>query len=66
MWFGSDTTTLAFNRNMLPEKERKYFFKQINYNIEKIKAGNVLYSPGSIAYYTATGNYFGYVNYKKI
>ena len=50
---------------MLPEKERKYFFKQINYNIEKIKAGNVLYAPGSIAYYTATGNYFGYVNYKK-
>ena len=64
-WAGSNVNKLVFNRNLLPEKERKYFFKQIKYDIEKIKAGKVLYEPSSIANYDNIGNYFGYVNYKK-
>lgn len=64
-WTVSNGKKLMFNRNLLPEKERKYFFKEIKYDIEKIKAGNVLYEPSSIGHYNSVGNYFGYANYQK-
>lgn len=56
---------LFFYRGLLPEKERKYFFKEIKYEIGSIKSGLSLFSPSSKAYHTAIGNYMGYINYKE-
>ena len=55
---------LFFNRNLLPEKERKYFLKEVKYDINKIKAGEELYVPSIRQANELRGNYSGYVKYK--
>lgn len=55
---------LYFNRNLLPEKERKYFLKEVKYDLGEIKAGEELYVSSARQQNHYTGNYSGYVKYK--
>ena len=55
---------LYFNRNLLPEKERKYFLKEVKYDLDEIKAGEELYVSSARQENHYTGNYSGYVKYK--
>lgn len=55
---------LFFNRNLLPEKERKYFLKEVKYDINKIKAGEELFVSSARQSNNLRGNYSGYVKYK--
>ena len=64
-WIGSNVNKLVFNRNLLPEKEKNYFFKQIKYDIGKIKVGQKFEEDATKDYYTGIGNFFGYVNYRQ-
>ena len=59
-----DPNKINFARSMLPEEERKYFFKEIKYNIPKIKSGMTFDNYNSVTFYNGIGDYFGYVNYK--
>lgn len=59
----SNAKNLQFNRNLLPDGEKKFFLKEIKYNIDTIKEGESLYSPETVYSNDSMGNYFGYVNY---
>lgn len=48
-------------RNMLPEAHRSYFFKSLEYTIERIQVGARLYAWQSNSALNGAGNIFGYV-----
>lgn len=60
---GWSNISLKFYRGLLPVDEQKYYFKEIIYDIDKIKAGALLYSYQSDRSYWGTGNYYGFINY---
>lgn len=57
---------LLFHRGLLPSEEQKYYFKEVSLDIDKIKAGQLLYSYASEKSYAGTGNYYGIINYHDI
>lgn len=58
-----NNSNIKFYREMLPEEEQGYFFKEIEYDIEKIKAGSSLCSVQATKSFSGTGNYYGFVSY---
>lgn len=49
-------------RNMLPEGQRKYYFKTLKYTINKIESQAKLYAQSANSSLSGTGNFFGYVD----
>ncbi|MBR3613873.1 MAG: hypothetical protein IKL55_01685 [Clostridia bacterium] len=52
----------TIRRGLLPESQRNYYFKTIEYTLNTIKAGHKLYAYQSNNEHTGPGNYFGYIN----
>ena len=53
--------SILFNRSMLVEGHREYYFKSIEYVIGKIEAGTTLYNVNSPDGYGTVGNFWGYI-----
>lgn len=51
-----------FVRSMLPEEQRSYYFKTLNYTIQEIEAQASLVATSASASLTSAGNFFGYVD----
>lgn len=50
------------SRSMLPESQRTYYFKSIEYTISKIDALTALYHTSAAFSFSSGGNFFGYVS----
>lgn len=57
--------SIKLYRGLLPEEEQQYYFKEIEYDIEKIKAGASLYATAATKSYSSAGNFYGYANVKE-
>ena len=53
---------VRLHRTDLPIQEQKYFFKEVEYDISRIKSGKTLYTPDSRRGFNVCGNFFGYCN----
>jgi len=52
---------VTLKRNMLPEKQRAYYFKEIQYTVNTFEGNLIFYSTGGSAGTYSAGNFFGYI-----
>ncbi len=55
-----------FSRSMLPENQREYYFKSIEYTIDTVPALSELFAKSSQMAFTSGGNFYGYVSDKAV